>query len=59
MVIIKSLKRQRRKKKNTTKRRKEGRRISDRPKAADERLEVGHWEMDLVEGRKGKESLSY
>lgn len=38
----------------STKKRKEGRRISDRPKKADERAEIGHWEMDLVEGKKGK-----
>ncbi len=50
----KKSKKTKKKEKESTKRRKEGRRISDRPKAADERLEVGHWEMDLVEGRKGK-----
>lgn len=41
--------------KESTKRRKEGRRISDRPEAADNRTELGHWEMDLVEGKKGKD----
>lgn len=43
------------KEKESTKKRKEGRKISDRPKEADERSEIGHWEMDLVEGRKGKD----
>jgi IS30 family transposase len=38
----------------TTTRRKEGRTIRDRPKEADTREEFGHWEMDLVEGLKGK-----
>lgn len=38
-----------------TTRRKEGRTIRDRPKEADTREEVGHWEMDLVEGKKGKD----
>ena len=31
---------------------KEGRRITDRPKEVESRNEVGHWEMDLVEGTK-------
>ena len=44
-----------RKEKESTKERKKDRRISDRPKEADERTELGHWEMDLVEGKKGKE----
>ncbi len=35
--------------------RKKGRRISDRTKEADEREELGHWEMDLLEGKKGKD----
>lgn len=35
--------------------RKKGRRISDRPRAANNRTELGHWEMDLVEGKKDKE----
>lgn len=43
-----------RQEKESTKRRKEGRRISDRPEEADKRTEIGHWEMDLVEGKKGK-----
>jgi len=43
-----------REKRSTTKR-KEGRRISDRPKEADERSELGHWEMDLLEGKKGSD----
>jgi IS30 family transposase len=30
-----------------------GRRIHDRPEEAKEREEIGHWEMDLVEGKKG------
>jgi len=29
------------------------RRIHDRPEEANEREEIGHWEMDLVEGKKG------
>jgi len=40
--------------KESTKRRKEGRRISDRPEEVETREELGHWEMDLVEGKKGK-----
>lgn len=32
---------------------KEGRRIQDRPEEAKVRKELGHWEMDLVEGKKG------
>lgn len=40
--------------KESTKRRKEGRRIADRPKEAEKREELGHWEMDLLEGKKGK-----
>ena len=43
-----------RREKESTKERKKGRRISDRPKEADERAELGHWEMDLLEGKKGK-----
>ena len=39
--------------KRSTKERKEGRTISDRPQAADDR-ELGHWEMDLLEGQKCK-----
>jgi len=31
---------------------KEGRMISDRPEAIESREELGHWEMDLVEGKK-------
>lgn len=38
-----------------TKNYKKNRTIRDRPEAADERSEIGHWEMDLVEGKKGKE----
>lgn len=37
-----------------TKKHKENRTIRDRPEAAKERSEIGHWEMDLVEGKKGK-----
>ena len=44
-----------RREKESTKERKKGRRISDRPKEADEREELGHWEMDLLEGKKGKD----
>lgn len=33
---------------------KEGKTIHDRPKEIDKREEVGHWEMDLVEGLKGQ-----
>lgn len=33
---------------------KEGKTIHDRPKEIKEREEVGHWEMDLVEGIKGE-----
>lgn len=33
---------------------KEGKTIHDRPKNIDTREEVGHWEMDLVEGLKGQ-----
>ena len=36
-----------------TKQHKEGRTIRDRPEAADSRSEIGHFEMDLVEGKKG------
>ncbi|KXS45997.1 MAG: hypothetical protein AWU54_54 [Candidatus Frackibacter sp. T328-2] len=43
-----------RQEKISTKVRKQGRRISDRPQEADDRTELGHWEMDLVEGKKGK-----
>lgn len=32
---------------------KEGRRIHDRPVEVETREELGHWEMDLVEGKKG------
>ena len=37
-----------------TRQRKEGRTIRDRPESAKTREEFGHWEMDLVEGKKGK-----
>lgn len=40
--------------KESTRRRKQGRRISDRPEEAESRKEPGHWEMDLLEGKKGK-----
>lgn len=33
----------------------DGKSILERPKAADMRSEYGHWEMDCVEGAKGKE----
>lgn len=33
---------------------KEGKTIHDRPKEIERREELGHWEMDLVEGLKGK-----
>ena len=33
---------------------KEGKTIHDRPKAIESREELGHWEMDLVEGLKGQ-----
>lgn len=33
---------------------KEGRTINDRPKYVENREELGHWEMDLVEGLKGQ-----
>jgi len=33
------------------------RKIEDRPKAADDRSEIGHWEVDTVHG-KGKESIA-
>jgi len=32
---------------------KDGKSISERPKAADERTEQGHWEIDLVVGKQG------
>lgn len=35
-----------------TRKHKEGRTIRDRPEAADDRSEIGHYEMDLVEGKK-------
>lgn len=38
-----------------SKRHKKGRTIRDRPEEADNRSEIGHFEMDLVEGQKGKE----
>jgi len=38
-----------------TTRHKQGRTIRDRPKAADKRSEIGHFEMDLVEGQKDSE----
>jgi IS30 family transposase len=38
-----------------TTRHKKGRTIRDRPKAADKRSEIGHFEMDLVEGQKDSE----
>ena len=31
---------------------KEGKTIHDRPKEVESRQEIGHWEMDLVEGKK-------
>lgn len=43
-----------RREKQSTKARKEGRKISDRPEEANKRTKLGHWEMDLVEGKKGK-----
>ena len=43
-----------RREKESTRQHKEGRRISDRPREADERSELGHWEMDLLEGKKGQ-----
>ena len=42
-----------RKESSQTKQHKKGRTIRDRPEAADERSEIGHFEMDLVEGKKG------
>ena len=36
-----------------TKQHKKGRTVRDRPEAADDRSEIGHFEMDLVEGKKG------
>ena len=33
---------------------KEGKTIHDRPKEIEAREELGHWEMDLVEGKKGE-----
>jgi len=42
-----------RKESTKTKQHKKGRTIRDRPKAADNRSEIGHFEMDLVEGKKG------
>lgn len=45
---------QRPKESSKTTRRKEGRTIRDRPQEADSREEFGHWEMDLVEGKKEK-----
>ena len=38
----------------STSQRKEGRKISDRPEEAEKREQLGHWEMDLLEGKKGK-----
>lgn len=36
-------------------RKSDGKSILERPKAADTRSEYGHWEMDCIEGAKGKE----
>lgn len=47
-------KKTRKKESRLTTKQKEGRTIRDRPEACDKRTEIGHWEMDLVEGRKGK-----
>jgi IS30 family transposase len=41
--------------KESTRQHKEGRKLSDRPEEADKRVELGHWEMDLLEGKKGKD----
>ena len=46
---------EKKKEKRSTRERKKGRRISDRPEVADEREELGHWEMDLLEGKKSKD----
>jgi len=43
----------RRKESAKTKQHKEGRPIRDRPEAADDRSEIGHFEIDLVECKKG------
>jgi len=51
----KKSKNKKKREKESTKKRKEGRRISDRPEEADERSELGHWEMDLLEGVKGED----
>jgi len=51
----KTTKSNKKREKLSTKKRKEGRRISDRPEAADKREELGHWEMDLLEGKKGRD----
>lgn len=45
----------RRSESSKTTRHKQGRTIRDRPKAADKRSKIGHFEMDLVEGQKDRE----
>lgn len=47
-------KKSRRKESRLTTKQKKDRTIRDRPEACDKREEIGHWEMDLVEGKKGK-----
>jgi len=47
-------KKARKKESRLTTKQKKDRTIRDRPKACDKRSEIGHWEMDLVEGKKGK-----
>ena len=44
----------RQKEKESTTAYKEGRRIHDRPPEVESKQEVGHWEMDTVEGKQGK-----
>lgn len=47
-----SIKKEKKEDSPSRKRLKEGRMISDRPKEIETREDLGHWEMDLVEGRK-------
>lgn len=54
MVTLKPRKNKNSKPKGTNKK-KLGRSISDRPEAVLNRESIGHWEADLVEGKKGKD----
>lgn len=54
MLTLKPRKNKNSKPKGTNKK-KLGRSISDRPETVLERKSIGHWEVDLVEGKKGKD----